>query len=71
MKKLYLVVLAAVFAGTVVAAPKQSGDAEISKETSRNEQRYAGVFPENVKTIAFISPASYPGARRTAGGSSS
>ena len=63
MKKLYLVVLAAVFAGTVVAAPKQSGDAEISKETSRNEQRYAGVFPENVKTIAFISPASYPGGK--------
>lgn len=62
MKK--LLVLTALFAGMVTfAAPKQSNDAEISKETSRNELRYAGVFPENVKTIAFISPASYPGSK--------
>ena len=44
-----------------VAAPKQGNDAEITKETSKNELRYVGVFPPNVKTIAFISPASYPG----------
>lgn len=64
MKKRCLMVFAALFAAAVsVAAPKQSSDAEISKETSRNEQRYAGVFPDNVKTIAFISPASYPGSK--------
>ena len=36
-------------------------DAEIHAEISRNEQRYKGVFPPEVKTIALISPASYPG----------
>ena len=46
-----------------IAAPKQSVDAEITKETSRNELRYVGVFPDKVKTIAFISPASYPGGK--------
>ena len=44
-----------------VAVPRRSGDAEISPERSKNERRYAGVFPAGVKTIAFISPASYPG----------
>ena len=63
MKKLYLMVFAAVFAVSAVAAPKRSSDAEISKETSKNELRYVGVFPDNVKTIAFISPASYPGSK--------
>ena len=63
MKKLYLMVFAAVFAVSASAAPKQSTDAEISKETSRDELRYVGVFPDNVKTIAFISPASYPGSK--------
>ena len=63
MKKFFLMVYAAVFAVSAVAAPKRSGDAEISKETSRDELRYAGVFPDNVKTIAFISPASYPGSK--------
>ena len=63
MKKCYLVFFAALFVGLLTAAPKSSTDAEISKETSRNELRYARVFPENVKTIAFISPASYPGSK--------
>lgn len=63
MKKFYLMVFAAVFAVSAVAAPKRSTDAEISEETSRDELRYAGVFPDNVKTIAFISPASYPGSK--------
>jgi muramoyltetrapeptide carboxypeptidase len=43
------------------AAPAcNGGDAEISKERSENELRYDGVFPPEVKTIAFISPASCP-----------
>ena len=63
MNRIFLT-FAVVAATTVsVAAPKQSGDAEISKETSRNEQRYAGVLPDNVKTVGFISPASYPGGK--------
>ena len=61
MKKCYFAFFAALFVGVLMAAPKQNTDAEISKETSRNELRYAGVFPDSVKTIAFISPASYPG----------
>ena len=63
MKKLHLTFFAAMSLVAAVAAPKSGTDAEISKETSGNELRYAGVFPDNVKTIAFISPASYPGSR--------
>ena len=64
MKKLYLAFFSVCLAATaLIAAPKQSTDAEISKETSQDELRYVGVFPENVKTIAFISPASYPGSK--------
>ena len=61
MKKLYLAVFCACLAVTAFAATKRNTDAEISKETSRDELRYVGVFPADVKTIAFISPASYPG----------
>ncbi|MBP5531674.1 MAG: LD-carboxypeptidase [Lentisphaeria bacterium] len=63
MKKFYLMVFAAMLAFMSAAAPKQGTDAEIAKETSENELRYVGVFPDNVKTIAFISPASYPGSK--------
>ena len=38
-------------------------DAELHKEIDANEQRYKDVFPPEVKTIAMISPASYPGAK--------
>ena len=38
-------------------------DAEIHKEIKASEQRYKGVFPPEVKTIAMISPASYPGTK--------
>ena len=63
MKRLYLAFFGVCLAVSSVAAPKQGNDAEISKETSRDERRYVGVFPENVKTIGFISPASYPGGK--------
>ena len=63
MKKLCFAFFGAWLAISAVAAPKQSGDAEISKETSQDELRYVGVFPASVKTIAFISPASYPGGK--------
>lgn len=47
---------------TSAAAPaRNTGDAEISEERSTDELRYKSVFPDGVKTIAFISPASYPG----------
>ena len=65
MKKLFLifaVVSALVLTFTSAAAPARNAtDAEISEERSKNELRYVGVFPPEVKTIAFISPASYPG----------
>ena len=63
MKRCLVGLTLALFGAAMAAAPKSGGDAEISRETSRNELRYAGVFPDNVKTIAFISPASYPGSR--------
>ena len=46
-------------AATTAAAP--GGDAEIFAEKLTDETRYAGVFPDKVKTIVCISPASYPG----------
>ena len=47
----------------VVAAFTLAGaqDAEIHKEIKGDEQCYKGVFLPDVKTIAMISPASYPG----------
>ena len=36
-------------------------DPELHPEKSKREQRYADVFPPGVKTIACITPASYPG----------
>ena len=42
---------------TADAAP----DAELHPERLRDELRFAGVFPPGVKTVSFISPASYPG----------
>ncbi|MBQ9336530.1 MAG: LD-carboxypeptidase [Lentisphaeria bacterium] len=42
-------------------AKAESKDAELFSETLKNDKRFAGVFPANVKTIACISPASYPG----------
>jgi len=63
MNKMFLTFAVMVAATASIAAPKQSVDAEISKETSRNELRYVGVLPDNVKTVGFISPASYPGGK--------
>ena len=53
-KKLFTMLMAGL--STAFAA-----DAELHKETDGNEQRYKDVFPSDVKTIALISPASYPG----------
>ena len=36
-------------------------DPELHPEKSKRERRYADVFPPGVKTIACITPASYPG----------
>ena len=55
IKKLLLSLIVSTFA-TAMAA-----DEELHKETSKDEFRYKGVFPSDVKTIALISPASYPG----------
>lgn len=49
---------------TVPAVPAAESDAELSAETSEDEFRYAGVFPDGVETVACISPASYPGKSR-------
>ena len=38
-------------------------DAELHQEKSKQENRFAGVFPSGVKTIACITPASYPGSK--------
>ena len=39
----------------------QSGDVETAAENSSDELRYAGVFPPQGRSIAFISPGYYPG----------
>lgn len=38
-------------------------DAEIQKEVLKNEKRFVGILPPDVKTVAFIAPGSYPGAK--------
>lgn len=61
MEKLFWMCAALAAAMAVPAAPAAEGDAELSAEKSEDEFRYTGVFPDGVKTVACISPASYPG----------
>lgn len=61
MEKMFWMCAALAAAMAVPAAPAAEGDAELSAEKSEDEFRYAGVFPDGVKTVACISPASYPG----------
>ena len=64
MKRNDLLLAAALIAGAIpaeTAGAKPAGDAELHAETLRDERRFAGVFPPGVKTVACISPASYPG----------
>ena len=61
MKKMFWSFAVMMAAATLSAAPATGGDAELSAEKSTDELRYAGVFPARVKTVACISPASYPG----------
>lgn len=57
IRKCFLAIVVATFTFAVAQ------DAELHKEIQANEQRYKGVFPPGVKTIAMISPASYPGSK--------
>lgn len=61
MHKTFWMCTALAAAMALPAAPAAEGDAELSAETSEDEFRYAGVFPDGVGTVACISPASYPG----------
>ena len=61
MHKTFWMCAALAAAMALPAAPAAEGDAELSAETSEDEFRYAGVFPDGVGTVACISPASYPG----------
>ena len=45
------------------AREQMTGDAELHPEKSKDELRFTGIFPPGVKTIACISPASYPGGK--------
>lgn len=45
------------------SAPKAQKDAELFESTSKNMKRFANVMPPSVKTIACISPGSYPGTK--------
>ena len=60
MNKL-MMVLAQLLSLGVLANAAAAQDAELYKERSKKEQRFANTFPPGVKTIACISPASYPG----------
>lgn len=61
MKTAFWMCAAVSAAMAVSAAIAAEGDAELSSEQSEDEARYAGVFPDGVRTVACISPASYPG----------
>ena len=43
------------------AANPAANDPELFDERQDNEHRLTGIFPPGVKTIACITPASYPG----------
>lgn len=64
MKKI-LIFCAVMMTAVVCDAKPQPAvqDAEIHKETSKNERRFVGILPPEVKTVAFISPGSYPGGK--------
>lgn len=52
---------ALVFAMETAASGAAAPDAELFAEELADERRYAEVLPAGVKTVACISPASYPG----------
>lgn len=49
-------------AGVYAAGKAVNEDPEIFGKLNRKVARYVGIMPKNVRTIAFISPGSYPGA---------
>ena len=57
----WLAVSALMLAMEAVSSGAPANDAEIFAEKLTDERRYVGVFPAAVKTIACLSPASYPG----------
>ncbi len=57
IRNLFLVIVMSTFTFAVAQ------DAELHKEIQADEQRFKGVFPPDVKTIAMIAPASYPGTK--------
>ena len=64
MKKILIFGVALMMAVLSAAKPKAPvQDAEIQKETLKNEKRFVGILPPGVKTVAFISPGSYPGSK--------
>ena len=57
----WMAVSAVMLAMEAVSSGAPAGDAEIFAEELTDERRYAEVLPAGVKTVACISPASYPG----------
>lgn len=52
--------MGAVISAGCLSGPAVANDPELFKNESKNVSRYAGVMPEKVRTIAFISPGSTP-----------
>ena len=62
MRSAALMLAAAAGLAAADAKPaKPSNDAELFSEKLKNDRRFTGAFPPEVKTIVCISPASYPG----------
>jgi muramoyltetrapeptide carboxypeptidase len=61
MNKMFWMCVTVAALMAVTAAPAAEDDAKFSEEIPEDEARFAGVFPDGVKTVACISPASYPG----------
>lgn len=67
MRKLCFILMVLIAGLCVSAAPANQSDPEIVKSKG-GERNYTGIFPASVKTIAVITPASYPNVKYTQAG---
>ena len=62
MKFLSVLCVGLAFLAEVYGVSQNAEDPEVFGKVNKKVARYVGIMPERVKTIAFISPGSYPGA---------
>lgn len=63
MKAVFAAVILLAAMSIFAAESSKFDDPELFANENSNKNRYVGLMPEKVKTIAFISPGSYPGSK--------